>query len=182
MSLLTPNPGLIFWMVIIFLVLVFILAKYAWGPIIKGLDEREQEIQGALDLAKKTKEEMAQLKSDNERLIVEANAARDRILKEAKEAADRLIESAKEKATAEGNRMIENAREVIKNEQAAAVSQMKKEIATLSIEIAEQVLRRELSDKGAQENLVADLLKDKVKLNLGRLSIFINRQIRQDLK
>ncbi|MFA7472083.1 MAG: F0F1 ATP synthase subunit B [Spirosomataceae bacterium] len=165
MSLLTPNPGLIFWMVIIFLVLVFILAKYAWGPIIKGLDEREQEIQGALDLAKKTKEEMAQLKSDNERLIVEANAARDRILKEAKEAADRLIESAKEKATAEGNRMIENAREVIKNEQAAAVSQMKKEIATLSIEIAEQVLRRELSDKAAQENLVADLLKDKVKLN-----------------
>jgi len=165
MSLLTPNPGLIFWMVIIFLVLVFILAKYAWGPIIKGLDEREQEIQGALDLAKKTKEEMAQLKSDNERLIVEANAARDRILKEAKEAADRLIESAKEKATAEGNRMIENAREVIKNEQAAAVSQMKKEIATLSIEIAEQVLRRELSDKTAQENLVADLLKDKVKLN-----------------
>jgi len=152
-------------MVIIFLVLVFILAKYAWGPIIKGLDEREQEIQGALDLAKKTKEEMAQLKSDNERLIVEANAARDRILKEAKEAADRLIESAKEKATAEGNRMIENAREVIKNEQAAAVSQMKKEIATLSIEIAEQVLRRELSDKAAQENLVADLLKDKVKLN-----------------
>lgn len=165
MSLLTPNPGLIFWMVIIFLVLVFILAKYAWGPIIKGLDEREQEIQGALDLAKKTKEEMAQLKSDNERLIVEANAARDRILKEAKEAADRLIESAKEKATAEGNRMIENAREVIENEQAAAVSQMKKEIATLSIEIAEQVLRRELSDKAAQENLVADLLKDKVKLN-----------------
>lgn len=165
MSLLTPNPGLIFWMVIIFLVLVFILAKYAWGPIIKGLDEREQEIQGALDLAKKTKEEMAQLKSDNERLIVEANAARDRILKEAKEAADRLIESAKEKATAEGNRMIENAREVIKNEQAAAVSKMKKEIATLSIEIAEQVLRRELSDKAAQENLVADLLKDKVKLN-----------------
>jgi len=165
MSLLTPNPGLIFWMVIIFLVLVFILAKYAWGPIIKGLDEREQEIQGALDLAKKTKEEMAQLKSDNERLIIEANAARDRILKEAKEAADRLIESAKEKATAEGNRMIENAREVIKNEQAAAVSQMKKEIATLSIEIAEQVLRRELSDKAAQENLVADLLKDKVKLN-----------------
>jgi len=152
-------------MLIIFLVLVFILSKYAWGPIIKGLDDREKEIQGALDLAKKTKEEMAKLKSDNERLIQEANAARDRIIKEAKEAADKLVEAAKEKATAEGNRMIENAREVIKNEQAAAVAQMKKEIAVLSIEIAEKVLRRELSDKSAQEQLVAELLKDKVSLN-----------------
>ena len=165
MSLLTPNPGLIFWMLIIFLVLVFILSKYAWGPIIKGLDEREEEIQGALDLAKKTKEEMAKLKSDNERLIIEANAARDRILKDAKDAADRLIEAAKDKATAEGNRMIENAREVIKSEQVAALAQIKKEVASLSIDIAEKVLRRELSDKTAQEKLVADLVKDNVKLN-----------------
>ncbi len=165
MSLLTPNPGLIFWMLVVFLVLVFILSKYAWGPIIAGLKERENEIQGALDLAKKTKEEMAKLKSDNERLIVEANAARDRIIKEAREAADRLVEAAKEKATAEGNRIIENAREAIRSEQAAAVAQIKKEVATLSIDIAEKVLRRELSDKSAQEQLVADLVKDSVKLN-----------------
>jgi len=165
MSLLTPNPGLIFWMLVVFLVLVFILSKYAWKPIIDGLNERENEIQGALDLAKKTKEEMAKLKSDNERLIVEANAARDRIIKEAKEAADRLVEAAKDKATAEGNRMIESARETIRSEQAAAVAQIKKEVATLSIDIAEKVLRRELNDKNAQEQLVADLVKDSVKLN-----------------
>lgn len=165
MSLLTPNPGLIFWMLVVFLVLVFILSKYAWGPIINSLKEREEEIQGALDLAKKTKEEMAKLQADNERLIVEANAARDRIIKDAKEAADRLVEAAKDKATAEGNRMIESAREAIRSEQAAAVAQIKKEVATLSIDIAEKVLRRELSDKSAQEKLVADLVKDSVKLN-----------------
>lgn len=165
MSLLTPSPGLIFWMLVVFLVLVFILSKYAWGPIINGLRERENEIQGALDMAKKTKEEMARLKSDNERLIVEANAARDRIIKEGKEAADRLIEAAKDKATAEGNRIIESARETIRSEQAAAVAQIKKEVATLSIDIAEKVLRRELNDKSAQEKLVADLVKDSVKLN-----------------
>lgn len=152
-------------MLVVFLVLVFILSKYAWGPIINGLRERENEIQGALDMAKKTKEEMARLKSDNERLIVEANAARDRIIKEGKEAADRLIEAAKDKATAEGNRIIESARETIRSEQAAAVAQIKKEVATLSIDIAEKVLRRELNDKSAQEKLVADLVKDSVKLN-----------------
>ncbi len=152
-------------MLVVFLILVFILSKYAWGPIINGLKERENEIQGALDLAKKTKEEMAQLKSDNERLIIEANAARDRIIKEAKEAADRLVEAAKDKATAEGNRIIESAREAIRSEQAAAVAQIKREVATLSIDIAEKVLRRELSDKSAQEKLVADLVKDSVKLN-----------------
>ena len=165
MSLLTPSPGLIFWMLVVFLVLVFILSKYAWGPIISGLQERENEIQGALDMAKKTKEEMAKLKSDNERLILEANAARDRIIKEAKEAADRLVEAAKEKATAEGNRLIEAARETIRNEQVAAVAQIKKEVASLSVDIAEKVLRRELSDKSAQEKLVADLVKDSALLN-----------------
>ena len=165
MSLLTPSPGLIFWMLVVFLVLVFILSKYAWGPIINGLRERENVIQGALDMAKKTKEEMAKLKSDNERLIIEANAARDRIIKEGKEAADRLIEAAKDKATAEGNRIIESARETIRSEQAAAIAQIKKEVATLSIDIAEKVLRRELNDKSAQEKLVADLVKDSVKLN-----------------
>ncbi len=152
-------------MLVVFLILVFILSKYAWGPIINGLKERENEIQGALDMAKKTKEEMAKLKSDNERLIIEANAARDRIIKDAREAADRLVEAAKDKATAEGNRMIESARETIRSEQAAAVAQIRKEVATLSIDIAEKVLRRELSDKSAQEQLVADLVKDSVKLN-----------------
>ena len=157
MSLLTPAIGLIFWMLVVFLLLVFILSKFAWKPIIAGLKEREHEIQSALDLAEKTKAEMAQLQSDNQKLIAEANAARDRIIREAKEAGDNLIAAAKEKATIEGNKIIEGARETIRNEQTAAVSQLKKEVAALSLQISEQVLRRELSDKAAQEKLIADL-------------------------
>ncbi len=165
MSLLTPNPGLIFWMLVVFLTLVFILAKYAWGPIINGLKERENDIQSALDLAQKTRQDMARLKSDNEKLILEANAARDRILKDAREAGERLVENAKAKATSEGNRLLENAKEAIRNEQIAAIAQIKKEVASLSIDIAEKVLRRELDDKSAQEKLVADLIKDNASLN-----------------
>ncbi len=157
MSLLTPAIGLIFWMLVVFLLLVFILSKFAWKPIIAGLKEREHEIQSALDLAEKTKAEMAQLQSDNQKLIAEANAARDRIIREAKEAGDNLIATAKEKATAEGNKIIESARETIRNEQHAAVSQLKKEVAALSLQISEQVLRRELSDKAAQEQLISEL-------------------------
>lgn len=157
MSLLTPNPGLIFWMLVVFLLVVFILAKFAWKPILNGLKERENEIQGALDLAERTKAEMVQLKSDNEKLIAEANAVRDRIIREAKEAADRTILESKDKAAVEAQKIIDSARETIRNEQQVAVSKIRKEVATLSLEIAEKVLHRELSDKGAQEKLVADL-------------------------
>lgn len=157
MELLTPAVGLIFWMLVVFLLLVFILRKFAWKPIINGLNDREREIQEALDLAVQTKAEMAKLKSDNERLIAEASAAREKIIREAKEASDRMIAEAKDKAIAEGQRMIESARETIRNEQNAAFASMKQEIATLSLQIAEQVLRRELSDKASQEKLIADL-------------------------
>jgi F-type H+-transporting ATPase subunit b len=157
MSLLTPAIGLIFWMLVVFLLLVTILSKFAWKPIINGLKERESEIQGALDLAEKTKIEMAQLQADNQKLLAEANATRDRILREAKDAADRMIAEAKEKATLEGQKVIESAREAFHNEQQAAVSKMKKEVALLSLEIAEQVLRRELADKPSQEKLIAEL-------------------------
>lgn len=157
MSLLTPAIGLIFWMLVVFLLLVTILSKFAWKPIINGLKERENEIQGALDLAEKTKIEMAQLQADNQKLLAEANASRDRILREAKEAADKMIADAKEKAAVEGQKMIDSAREAFANEQQAAVSKMKKEVAGLALEIAEQVLRRELSDKASQEKLIAEL-------------------------
>jgi len=157
MSLLTPNPGLIFWMLVVFLLVVFILAKFAWKPIIKGLKDRENEIQGALDLAERTKAEMIQLKSDNEKLIAEANAVRDKILRDAKEAADKTILESKDKAAVEAQKMIETARESIRNEQQLAVSKIRKEVATLSLEIAEKVLHRELKDKEAQEKLIADL-------------------------
>jgi len=157
MSLLTPNPGLIFWMLVVFLLVVFILAKFAWKPIIAGLKERENEIQGALDLAERTKAEMIQLKSDNEKLIVEANAIRDRILRDAKDAADRTILESKDKAAVEAQKIIESARETIRTEQQVAVAKIRKEVATLSLEIAEKVLHRELKDKESQEKLIADL-------------------------
>jgi len=157
MSLLTPNPGLIFWMLVVFLLVVFILAKYAWKPIIKGLKDRENEIQGALDLAERTKTEMVKLKADNEKLIIEANAVRDRILRDAKEASDRMIAESKDRAAVEGQKMIDSARDTIRNEQTAAIAKMRKEVAVLSLEIAEQVLHRELKDKESQEKLIADL-------------------------
>jgi F-type H+-transporting ATPase subunit b len=157
MSLLTPNPGLIFWMLVVFLMVVFILAKFAWKPIIKGLKDRENEIQGALDLAERTKSEMVKLKADNEKLIVEANAVRDRILRDAKEASDRMIAESKDRAVVEGQKMIESARDTIRNEQHAAIAKMRKEVAVLSLEIAEQVLNRELKDKESQEKLISDL-------------------------
>ncbi|WP_229216570.1 F0F1 ATP synthase subunit B [Dyadobacter sp. 3J3] len=157
MSLLTPNPGLIFWMLVVFLLVVFILAKFAWKPIIKGLKDRENEIQGALDLAERTKSEMVKLKADNEKLIIEANAVRDRILRDAKEASDRMIAESKDRAVVEGQKMIESARDTIRNEQHAAISKMRKEVAVLSLQIAEQVLHRELKDKESQEKLISDL-------------------------
>ena len=157
MSLLTPNPGLIFWMLVVFLLVVFILAKFAWKPIINGLKERENEIQGALDLAERTKAEMIQLKSDNEKLIAEANAVRDRILRDAKDVADRTILESKDKAAIEAQKIIESARDTIRTEQHMAISKIRKEVAVLSLEIAEKVLRRELKDKAEQEKLISDL-------------------------
>ncbi|TDB65371.1 ATP synthase F0 subunit B [Arundinibacter roseus] len=144
-------------MLVVFLLLVFILRKFAWKPIIDGLNAREKEIQGALDLAEQTKAEMAKMQSDNQKLIAEANAARDQIIREAKEASERMIAESKDKAIAEGQKMIDSARETIRNEQQAAIATMKKEVATLSLQIAEQVLRRELSDKASQEKLIAEL-------------------------
>jgi F-type H+-transporting ATPase subunit b len=160
MELLTPAVGLLFWMLVVFGILVVILKVAAWKPILNGLKEREQQIQGALDLAEKTRAEMAKLQADNEKLLAEARAERDSILKVAKESGDRVIAEAKEKAQAEGKRIIEDAREAINNERAAIVSQMKKEIVTLSLDIAEKVIRKELGDKTSQEKLVSDLVKE----------------------
>ena len=157
MALLTPALGLIFWMLVVFLLLVFILRKFAWKPIIDGLNNREKEIQSALDLAVQTRAEMAKLQADNQKLIAEANATRDQIIKEAKEASDRMIAEARENAALAGQKEIEIARETFRNEQQAAIANMKKEIATLSLQIAEKVLRRELNDKVSQEKLIADL-------------------------
>ena len=160
MELVTPQLGLIFWQLVFFGILLFLLAKLAWKPILSSLSEREHQIQSALDLAEKTRADMAKLQADNQQLLTEARAERDSILKAAKESADRIIAESKDKATLEGKRIIEDARETISNERAALVAQMKKEVVTISLEIAEKVLRKELSDKSAQEQLVADLAKE----------------------
>lgn len=157
MELLTPAIGLIFWMLVVFILLVSILRRFAWKPIIDGLNDREKDIQSALDLAVETRAEMAKMKSDNEKLIAEANATRDKIIRDAKDASERMIAEAKEKASLAGQKELELAREAWRNEQLAAIANMKKEVATLSLQIAEKVLHRELKDQASQQKLIADL-------------------------
>ncbi|OIN58865.1 F0F1 ATP synthase subunit B [Arsenicibacter rosenii] len=158
MDLLTPDIGLLFWQVVVFLAIFFILSRFAWKPITSGLKEREESIQSAIDLAEKTRKEMAQLQSDNQKLLAEARAEREAMLRGAKETADRMIAEARDKAAAEGQRVLEQAREAMANERQALLAQVKKEVVTLSLDIAEKVLRKELADKSAQEKLVQDLV------------------------
>lgn len=158
MELLTPDLGLLFWQVVIFGLLFFLLSKFAWKPITQSLKEREDNIQGALDLAEKTRGEMAKLKAENEQILAQARIERDTILRGAKETADKLVADARDKAAVEGQRMLEQAREAMQNERQALVASMKKEVVNLSIEVAEKVLRRELTDKASQEKLVQDLV------------------------
>ncbi|MBC6991461.1 F0F1 ATP synthase subunit B [Hymenobacter sp. BT491] len=164
MELITPNPGLIFWQLVIFLIVLFLLAKFAWKPILSSLKEREDSIESALRMADQAKLEMQQLKAGNEKLLAEARLERDRVLKEATDLANKLIEQAKTKATEEGGRMITQAREAIQNEKNAALAEVKNTAAQLSIDIAERILRRELTDANSQKQLVDSYLKD-VKLN-----------------
>lgn len=160
MDLLTPDLGLLFWQVVVFLALFLILRAFAWKPIVSGLTERENNIQSALDLAEKTRQEMADLKADNEKLLAQARSEREIILRGAKETADKMVADSRDKAANEGQRILEQARESMQNERQALIMQMRKEVVTLSLGIAEKVLRKELSDKTAQEKLVTDLVAD----------------------
>lgn len=164
MDLLTPDFGLLFWQLVVFLGLFLILRIFAWKPITESLTERENNIQSALDLAEKTRLEMTALKADNEKLLAQARSEREVILRGAKETAEKMVADSRDKAEAEGKRMLEQAREAMQNERQALVAQMKKEVVTLSLDIAEKVLRKELSDKSAQEQLVSDLVS-KSRLN-----------------
>lgn len=164
MELVKPAFGLIFWMFVSFGIIVFILKKYAWSPILGMLKEREDGIQNALDAAKKAKEEMASLQSNNERIISEAKAERDKLLKEAREMKDSIIAEAKAKAGKEGEKLMSAARESINNEKMAAITELKNQVAQLSVEIAEKILKEELSSQDKQKTLVKALLED-VNLN-----------------
>jgi F-type H+-transporting ATPase subunit b len=160
MDLITPQFGLIFWMVVTFLTVLFILKKFAWKPILSALSEREKNIQDALDTAKKTKEEMTALKADNERLIQEARAERDQMLREARDTKDAIIAESKAKAQAESNKILAAARETINSEKMAAITELKNQVASMSIDIAEKILRHELSNDEKQKALVENLVKD----------------------
>lgn len=164
MELVKPEFGLVFWMTVSFLIVVFILRKFAWGPILSSLKERETSIEDALNAAKKAKDEVANMKAENEQLLKQARNERDMMLKEARDTKDAIVNEARAKAQTEADRMISSARETIQNEKMAAITELKNQVATLSIEIAEKVIRQQLASDEKQKALVNDLLKD-VKLN-----------------
>ena len=164
MELVKPAFGLVFWMVVSFSIILFLLKKFAWPVILGALDERERSIADALNAAQTAKEEMAALKSDNEKLLQEARNQRDLILKEARDAKDSIINDAKSKAIEESDRLRRLAREEIHNEKMAAITELKNQVANLSIEIAEKVIRQQLTSDEKQKQLIQDMLKD-VKMN-----------------
>lgn len=156
--------GLFFWQLIILLIVIFILGKFAWKPIVNALEEREKGISDALASAEKAKTEMARLTNENEQLLKEAREERDIILKEAKELKDKIVAEAKIVAQTEGAKLIENAKREIEDQKLKALVEVKNQVSALSLDIARKVLTKEFEDQGKQEALVADLLKD-VKIN-----------------
>jgi F-type H+-transporting ATPase subunit b len=160
MELVTPSIGLIVWQTLAFLLLVFLLGKFAWKPVLSAIKERERSIDDALEAAKKAKEEMARLTNENEALLKEARAERDVILKEAKQLKDQIVSDAKASAQAEGAKLIEKAKQEIDSQKAAALAEVKNQVAELSLQIAEKVLCKQLEDQKKQEALVSDLLKE----------------------
>lgn len=164
MDLIKPELGLLFWMVVSFLIVFFLLKKFAWTPILQMLKERETSIETALQSAEKAKLEMASLQANNEQLIQEAKAERDAILKAARDAKDQMIAEAKTKATEEADRLIKIARENINNEKMAAITDLKNQVANLSVEIAEKLIKVELANKESQKDLINKYLEE-AKLN-----------------
>jgi len=164
MDLIIPSAGLIFWQLIGFLALLFILVKFAWKPMLASLAEREASIDGALKSAEQARNEMANLKAENEKLLQEARLERDVILKKAQEASVKMIEEAKTEASKQGAQLIESAKAVIETEKKAALTEVKNQVALLTLEVTEKLLRKKLSDDKAQVELVDQFIKD-LKLN-----------------
>ncbi len=156
--------GLFIWQTILFIALLLLLKKYAWGPILNAVNEREEGIKNALAEADKARQEMQNITADNERILNEARAERDAMLKEARDMKTNMIEEAKDEAKAQGNKLIEQAKTAIQNEKVAAIAEIKSQVANLSIDIAEKVVKEELSNKDKQLKLVEQLLGE-VKLN-----------------
>jgi F-type H+-transporting ATPase subunit b len=164
MKLLTPEFGLIIWTLLAFLVVLFILKKFAWKPILSSLKERENTIADSLATAERVKAEMSQLKSENEALLAKAREERAQLLKEARDTKDRIISEAKEQAKIEANKIVIDAQAAIQQQKMAALTDVKNQVGTLVIEVAEKVLRRELGNKTEQESYIKQLAEE-VKLN-----------------
>lgn len=160
MDLLIPKLGLFFWAFVIFILLVILLRRMAWKPILSALKAREEGIQASLDEAKNAREEMATLKAENEDLLRQARVERDAMLKEAREMAAKIQAEAKTSAQEEGNRLLEKAREEIRAEKMQALTEVKNQVAKLSIQVAEKVLRQEMKDPKAQSEVVDKLVSE----------------------
>ena len=160
MSLINPGFGLVIWMTIALLIVLFVLKKYAWKPIMNALKEREESIEESLRAADKAREEMKDLKLDNEKLLREAKDERDAILREGRKIREKMLEEAKEKANIEASNIVESAKERIENEKKAAIIEIKNSIATISIEIAEKVLKEEFKDTKKQSAYIDKMLKE----------------------
>src|SRR5690606_31357392 len=156
--------GLFIWQIVLFILIVLLLKKFAWKPILDTVNQREDSINNALRSAEEAKKEMQNLKADNEKLLAEARAERDMMIKEAREIKDKMIADAKNEAQAQGAKMIEQAKATIEGEKNAALAELKSQVSSLSVEIAEKLLKNELSDKENQTKLVEKMLGD-VKLN-----------------
>lgn len=160
MGLISPSTGLLFWQFFGFLGLFFILVKFAWKPILASLDERESSIEDALKAAESARNEMANLKSENEKLLAEARLERDNILKKANDASVLMIENAKAASIKAGAILIENAKAVIETEKKAALAEVKNQVAVLTLEITEKLLRKTLSEDKAQKDLIDQFIKE----------------------
>ena len=157
--MITFDPGLIIWTTIIFTLLLIVLKKFAWKPILAAVDERNHSIEKALKAAYKAKEEMATLNADNERILKEARKERDLLLKEARDMKHSIISEAKNEAVFQSEKIINSAKEQISDEKLKAITELKNTVAQLSIDIAEKILKSELEDKAKQEALVANAIK-----------------------
>jgi len=163
-NVIRPEPGLFFWSIVIFAIFWFLIGKLAFKPIANALEKRENDIQDALDQAKKAKEEMQKLQADNEQLIQEAREERSKILKEAKDAKESIIKEAREQAKVEANKLIANAKVEIESQKNAAIADVKNQLGSMALEIAEKVLKKELANDKDQINYV-DKLVDDMNLN-----------------
>jgi F-type H+-transporting ATPase subunit b len=164
MDLVTPGLGLVFWTGLTFLILLFILRKFAWKPILGAVSEREDSIKNALAEADKARQEMQDINADNERILKEARAERDAMLKDARLIKNNMIEEAKESAKTQANKIIEQAKTTIENEKLSAIAEIKHQVANLSIDIAEKIVKEELSNKDKQLKIVEQMLGE-AKLN-----------------